>query len=389
MKKIIFIIPSLSHGGTNKALENILEFLEKQPYNISIFSIDNNKKNPYYSVFKQYLVPSNNSQLYNLINPIEKSGRKIIQSGILKITRNLYKLTNKDFTLHLCEKVAKNINKNQYDIVIAFQEGIATVLASYIQAPQKIAWIHCDYSVVPQHYKELYYKFNKIVCVSKYTLNSFNKVMPELSNRSIFIYNIVNSQIILNKASNTNNLKFDIDPKIFNIISVGRIDYIKRFKEIPSIADKLVKKNLKFHWYIVGDYNTNEGKELINNIKYFQLQKYITLTGPTNNPYAIMKQCQLYACLSISEACPYVINEAKILHLPIVSTNFPSSYEFINNHENGIICDFNEISDTIIELITETKKYQILKKNINLFSYNNQELETSILALFNYEEKKK
>ena len=139
MKKIIFIIPSLSHGGTNKALENILEFLEKQPYNISIFSIDNNKKDPYYSVFKQYLVPNNNSQLYNLINPIEKSGRKIIQSGILKITRNLYKLTNKDFTLHLCEKVAKNINKNQYDIVIAFQEGIATVLASYIQAPQKIS----------------------------------------------------------------------------------------------------------------------------------------------------------------------------------------------------------------------------------------------------------
>ena len=38
---------------------------------------------------------------------------------------------------------------------------------------------------------------------------------------------------------------------------------------------------------------------------------------------------------SVSEACPNVINEAKILHTPIVATNFGSVYEFIEDGVNG------------------------------------------------------
>lgn len=233
---------------------------------------------------------------------------------------------------------------------------------------------------------ELYYNFNKIICVSEYTLNSFNSVLPHLSKRTKAIYNIVNSTLIFKKANQIDNIGVNINKRQFNIVSVGRIDYIKRFKEIPSIAYELQKRNIQFHWYIIGDYNTQEGKELIKNIERYKSTQYITLTGSRDNPYNIMNQCQLYVCLSISEACPYVINEARILHLPIVCTDFPSSYEFIKNGENGFICQFEKITDTIANLITDSTLYQQIKSNIKDFIYDNKIIEKNILSILKDEE---
>lgn len=385
MKKILFVIPTLAHGGTNKSLENILEFLKKYPYDISIYSIELNQTRPYYQIFKKYLIIHKDRRIYNLINPIKKSGFNILYCGILKIFRSLCYLAKKDYTLYLCKKTAQHINNN-YDIVIGFQEGIATILANFIPAQKKIAWVHCDYGVVTQSYKELYYNFNKIICVSEYTLNSFNSVLPHLSKRTKAIYNIVNSTLIFKKANQIDNIGVNINKRQFNIVSVGRIDYIKRFKEIPSIAYELQKRNIQFHWYIIGDYNTQEGKELIKNIERYKSTQYITLTGSRDNPYNIMNQCQLYVCLSISEACPYVINEARILHLPIVCTDFPSSYEFIKNGENGFICQFEKITDTIANLITDNTLYQQIKSNIKDFIYDNKIIEKNILSILKDEE---
>lgn len=385
MKRILFVIPSLSHGGTNKALENMLKTLNGYDYNISIYSIIYDKNEPYYNVFKANLIKPVNKWIQYLITPLKESKYYFFKCLLIKLLRTFFKTINKDLTISLCKKTGDKISLNNYDIVIGFQEGIATTLANYIKSKKLIAWVHCDYSVVPQDYKYLYYNFNNIVCVSKYTKGTFDKILNGISEKSLYIHNIVDPDIIINKSKKINDLNIIINKEKFNIISVGRIDYIKRFKEIPSIADELIKNNIEFHWYIVGDYNTNEGHELLNNIKIYNMEKYITLTGATSNPYVIMSKCDLYVCLSISEACPYVINEAKILHLPIISTNFPSINEFINNGKEGFICEFDNISDMIIKIVNSPKLYERIKTNINEFRYDNNILEKSIIKLFNYE----
>ena len=38
-KKILFVIPEYSHGGTNKSLESLLSAIDEKRYEISIFSL--------------------------------------------------------------------------------------------------------------------------------------------------------------------------------------------------------------------------------------------------------------------------------------------------------------------------------------------------------------
>ena len=98
-----------------------------------------------------------------------------------------------------------------------------------------------------------------------------------------------------------------------------------------------------------------------------------------------MNKCQLYICLSKSEACPYVINEAKILHLPIISTNFPSITEFITHQYDGVICSIDTIHTEIENVIKNKSIYNQIKGNISLFKFNNDQIINQITKLLKSE----
>lgn len=107
------------------------------------------------------------------------------------------------------------------------------------------------------------------------------------------------------------------------------------------------------------------------------------MLGPKQNPYKYMAKCQLYVCLSISEACPFVINESKILHIPVITTDFPSAYEFISNNINGRICRFEDIPPNIATLINSKNEYCKILENIKEYTYNNNIIENKLLELLN------
>ena len=106
--------------------------------------------------------------------------------------------------------------------------------------------------------------------------------------------------------------------------------------------------------------------------------------GARKNPYVYMKSCNLYVCLSVSEACPFVINEASILHLPIVCTDFPSAHEFIKPGFNGVICSFESLADNISSLIFNKKKYGELCENVKSYTYNNELIKKKLKNLFEF-----
>jgi glycosyltransferase involved in cell wall biosynthesis len=54
------------------------------------------------------------------------------------------------------------------------------------------------------------------------------------------------------------------------------------------------------------------------------LSEVVTIAGQQANPYAIMAQCDCFVLSSDYEGHPMVFLEARVLGLPIVSTDFPS-----------------------------------------------------------------
>ena len=66
MKKILFVIPEYSQGGTNKSLENLLSLIDKNKYDIKIFCIYEDGGDYYKKVFAPYIIEK--SRLYYILH---------------------------------------------------------------------------------------------------------------------------------------------------------------------------------------------------------------------------------------------------------------------------------------------------------------------------------
>ncbi len=363
MKHILFIIPCLTTGGTNSSLDSLYPLL-KNKYDIKIFAISHQPCDHLYS-FSQCILPQNLILSLLLSHYKSQKGFKKILSFALKMIKRFLYYFHFDIIGYYSKKVACKLNKSgKYDVIIAFQEGVATKFASECLCARKIAWIHCNYDKylsLDKSEEHIYRHFHKIVCVSQYTTSVFRHRYPSLNNKVTSIYNIIYIDEIQKKSEEP------IEDKRFNshkitLLSVGRFNPVKRFRDIPFIASILKSKGIDFIWYIIGPNNlSGEYDCFCDNIIKYNVKDCVISLGGKSNPYPYFKASDLYVCLSESEACPMVFKEAKLLGLPIVTTDFPSSYEFVHEGE-GMITSFEMIHEAIMYMIKHKYKVFTLSK---------------------------
>jgi glycosyltransferase involved in cell wall biosynthesis len=380
-KRILFVIPTLKNGGgTIRSLQNILLHLNQEYkidvlpmfyYPFDIVKLEHCKILPYQA---SLMALGTNIKDLNHLNDNLIVLNLLLRKIILFAIRRM-KLLNKLFPL-LTRKSINKINQEEYDTIVAFQEGLPTIFCSFINnTKNKVAWIHSNYEEYKKVIKTdefyIYQKFNQIVCVSMYTKNSFINIYPLLENQTDFIYNTLDENYLKLKS------KERIDDKRFNnsdftLISIGRIDPVKQFSLLPEIASKLKQHHIKFKWYLLGDGDQNELNKILSNIAQYKVEDCFFYLGSKFNPYPYIAKSSLLVSSSISEACPYVVNEAKVLGIPVVSTNYGSSYEFINHEENGFITTIEEMDLTLLQIINNSIKYNQVKNNLSNFTYNNK-----------------
>ena len=361
---ILFIIPEFSHGGTNKVLENLLSFIDNDKYDINIYSLYEDGGEYYKKIFKPYLIPKSHLYYWFHDNAITR-----------KILGFYNKITKRDNFTWLYKREAYLIQKRHfYDTVIAFQEGSSTLFASHMPIKKRIAWIHCDYRILYRNNKnkneeQIYEKFKFIVCVSNNATRSFTVLYPELNERTITIHNIMDVNSIIKKSYETINTNI-FNSNTFNIISIGRFVKVKQFDMIPHIASKIKQLcNIPFKWYIIGSGDETR-INTINEIRKKGLEDTVILLGSQNNPYTYIRKCHLLVCTSHSESYPTVINEAKIIGVPVISNDFPSAKEVINDN-CGWICNINNMPELIADIIIDKKNiYSTVKNKIREFDYN-------------------
>lgn len=359
MKKILFIIPGLATGGTNTSLDSFYGLLKKR-YRISIFAISHQPHSHQYS-FEDSLLPKNAILSLFYSNYDSQKGTNKIWAFFIKNIRFLFRLCNVDCSFYYARKVVKKLEKREiFDYIVGFQEGYATEIAALFNNPNKVCWIHCDYDKwLPYHKSELslYFKFKKIICVSEYTASTFARRYPSLEKRIFAIQNVIDEEKIIKLANcplDDSRYKRDC----FTILTVGRFARVKHFRDIPSIASELNRLGFVYKWYIIGPEDQEEFIDFKLNNKLYATEKKVIWLGSKSNPYPYFKNADLYVCVSESEACPMVFKEAQLLGLPIISSNFPSAKEFINEKE-GKIVKVEEIAKTIVDLFKVKRKKKL------------------------------
>ena len=376
-KKLLFIIPIYSHGGTNRSLQFLLSLITPQEFDIYILCLID--RGIYKETFKDYKKVKLSSKLYTFFNS---------NNLVIKIIRLLDRLTSHTLLKIISKREIQKIESYyKFDKIIGYEEGIATYFTSLFTL-KKTAWVHCDY-----HYyknknkraeKNAYKNIDQIVCVSKHTSKSFKNYYPSLENKITYAYNLLNEKEIL-ILSNKQIMDKRFNNSQFTIISIGRYDPIKQFDRIPDIVEQILNmgKGAAFKWYIIGSGNDEYTKIIETNIQKYQLQDTIILLGSKNNPYPYIKNSNILVSTSLSEACPYVINEAKILNKIVVSTNYESASELIGK-DNGIITPLDKMHTILYDLINDiNSKYTILNNNASKYNFDTTKDKNRIINIIN------
>lgn len=373
-KKILFVIPEYSHGGTNKSLESLLSAIDEKRYEISIFSLYEDGGVFYKNIFNPYIIAK--SLLYVLAHD------NVITRKVMGVAMKLFK--NLSFNWLYRYEANRLQRKYKFDTVIAFQEGSATQFVSLISYPvNRIAWVHCDYAnrfaaIEKKSELSLYCLYNHIVSVSYSAVHSFNSIYPELKERTKCIYNLIDCSYILRQSAQ--DINFEIQDNCFNLISVGRFVAVKQFDLIPQIVQKLKLLTKKsFCWYIVGDGNDRNMVESV--ISSLGLNKNIKILGAKDNPYPYFKQSDLYVCTSLSESFSYTIAESKTLHVPVLTNDFPVANEVVSPNE-GWICNVKDMAFILKDIIEDKNCiYSNVKKTIGNFKYDNNAIVDTFCKL--------
>ncbi len=350
MKKILFGITSLSIGGAERVLVDLVNELVKD-YDITIFTIYDGGE------LKKEL----------------KSQVKLI---------SLYHKPYKEYNAfeHLIISLKLLFSSKApdgYDIRVAFLEGPVTRLfakrpknnynKSNKQKVKNIAWVHTNISkflskglknkIKSITDKKVYKKYDKIVFVSEEARKNFNIKFGEEFDEEV-IRNYLNYENIIKKSTEQSNLP--LNKNDINLVSVARLVDAKAIDRFINVHAKLEKDGIHSKVYIIGDgplrYSLQKQIDKLDETENFYL------LGAKDNPYPYIKEADYFCLLSYYEGYGMVIEEAKILDKNIIVTDIPAK-ECVKNYDKAIIV-----------ANTENGIYQGLKKILTNDGEQNNDL---------------
>lgn len=365
MIRLLIITPDYRVGGTNVSLKALLDYVNPSLVSIDIFALS--QQGPYSSLFRNCtLLPEN----VFLSKSYDGGGLKWLFNKVLRVIKRVCSTIP---VLGICVISAinrvggKSLNSGNYDVIIAYQESLCSLLAA-IPAKKRIIWIHSEYprylSLCKKDESRYYKNIDTVVCVSNFAKQKFLSIMPDFSTKVVVINNIINKPLICKKAEAEGKIPSDFLTDKFTIVSVGRIDPVKQFEKIPFIASQIINTvGSCFRWYIVGGsigYENTE-KYIMEEILKYGLEESVFLLGERTNVYPYIKSADVLVHTSKSETFSLVVNEALALSVPVVCNNYECAPEFVINQEDGFICSLDEMPTLLSDLMKHKDKLEHIK----------------------------
>ncbi|ACU06834.1 capsular polysaccharide biosynthsis protein [Flavobacteriaceae bacterium 3519-10] len=275
-----------------------------------------------------------------------------------------------------------------YDIAVSFtHNGFPRFFSiDRVSANQKFLWFHHGSyhgSVREKDLDNQYYRqFDRIVTVSEANKSMLSSVFPDLRQRLAVVPNIINFGEIILKANETIS-DMPQNPNEYRFVTVSRFSPEKGLDLALEIASLLNQKGLTFRWYFVGD--GPQYSEIQQLAQDKGVAEECVFVGSKENPYAYIKNADLYIQSSYVEAHPITINEALTLKKMIVSTDIASIREILNNGKLGMLCkpEAEIFADAIFELLKNELKQRNLKNAVEEYNFTNEAAYEAINNVLN------
>lgn len=208
-----------------------------------------------------------------------------------------------------------------------------------IKANKELRWLHgCLTDMKVKLPKE---KIDDYIAVGQVCKEQLDAQLTD--QESILIYNELNSDI--------HNLAKEHIPerKPLTLVTVSRISREKGFERMLKVAEKI--KDIDYIWHIVGSGYDKKYEESIRK----QAPDNWVFHGKLENPFPYIKNADFLLQLSDYEAFGFVLLESLVLGTTVITTNYSSASEMINE-SNGYIIK-KDLSDFNTDILNNKKVF--------------------------------
>ncbi len=356
MKKILFVIHDLHHGGAEKVLVNLVNNMDRKNFDITVMALFGGGVN------EQFL--KKDVKLIICHKRAVRGNSKIMKFFSPHFLFNYY-------------------IKDKYDIIVSYLEGPSARIVSGCsdKNTKLVSWIH-----VEQHdknvacnafrdYKEAlvcYRRFDCTVCVSEYVKKDF-----------LSIFSVENPVYVLYNTNETDQIrelaKDSVDDIVFKgdeikLVGVGKLMPNKGFDKLARIHARLIREGYKVHTYILGEGPERNKIEKI--VDENGCADTFTLLGYRTNPYKYVAKCDIFVCSSVAEGFSTATTEALILGVPVVTTRVSGMEEMLGkNNEFGIVVNGTDETSLFLAIqnllnnpqLLQTYRYKSLLRGKDFF----------------------
>nr|MBR4280722.1 glycosyltransferase [Clostridia bacterium] len=375
MKKLLFVIYSLGFGGAERSLVNLFNELPQDRYSIDLLLFQ--KRGAFLDYLPEWVnVLETPAAMDKLYAPVRKAGRYAVRKIAGTCCAKLARKTRKEqlaFRWRNFYRRKLETLPGYYDVAIAYggTENLYYI-GDCVNAGKKIVWIHNDYCTGGySRQDDLPYlsRMDAVVSISKQCVEVLKSEFPEFQDRIWCIENITSSTTVRLQAEAFQPAEYT--PGKTTILSVGRLTVQKGLHLAIEAAALLKAAGLDFQWFVLGRGPLQD--ELTELIKKQGVEDCFFLLGTRANPYPYIRQCTVFVQTSLYEGKSVVMDEAKILAKPIVTTNYPTVRDQIKDGTEGLIAEMSaqSIAWAIRRILDDKRLCQSLADYLNGNEYGN------------------
>lgn len=283
------------------------------------------------------------------------------------LNSNFWDLRSRRFKYFLAILIlVREILKDKKVIVFAFQANIYAIIICKLLNVKIIvrsnsAPIGWSKNIFKQKIFKFFLKRADQVMVNS---SDFKKSLYKRFNvKAECIFNPLNKREIIVKSKKRSPRFFKSKNKL-KILNIGRFTDQKDQLTLLKSLNK-IKNLINYEAIIVGRGVLKEN--LINYIKNHKLEKFVKIQNFLENPYPIIKQCDLFVLTSKFEGLPNVLLETAVLKKFIISSNCETGpKEILLNGKSGLLFKVGDYKSLTKKIVFFNKNKTRLKKMVNL-----------------------
>ncbi len=303
----MIVVPTLECGGLERNVSMICNHINTTIFDVSLAVINN--ANPFYTITNPDI------SVYDL-------QYKNVRKSIFRI-RSLVKEIKPVIILSTA---------NHLNLLFAIFKWIFPKSTRIIARESSVVSVNSKRARQPVLYNNLLVKFynrlDLIICQSRFMQEDLIK----------------NYQVSLDRTCIINNA---VELPVANISAEGNKTGVKKFitvarlseeKGIDRILRAVAQLDFPFKYTIIGEGGMRPSLEKL--IPALGLDEKVSIPGRSDQPFAEMKDPDLFLMGSHYEGFPNVLLEANALGIPVIAFNAPGGIgEVLMNYKNGILVD--------------------------------------------------